>query len=113
MAEGDEIVGNEPGTVRLANADRVGDQCPKRRDSFRHLLQAVEYARNAQRGCNGLYRTLPDPKDDDRDKLPSDGEQVLNVDQHEPGERSAPLRAPAVLFLSDQHAQDVARLRRQ
>ena len=34
MAEGDEIVGNEPETVRLADTDRVGDQRPKRRDSL-------------------------------------------------------------------------------
>jgi hypothetical protein len=27
---------------------------------------------------------LPGPKNDDRDKLPSDGEQLLNVDQHNP-----------------------------
>jgi hypothetical protein len=53
---------------------------------------------------------LPDLKNDDGDKLASDSEQVLNVDQNSSAKGRV---SPAVLFLTDQHAQDVARLRRQ
>jgi hypothetical protein len=58
---------------------------------------------------------LPDLKNDDGDNLASDNEQVLNVDQNSAakGDRLSGRVSPAVLFLTDQHAQDVARLRRQ
>jgi hypothetical protein len=58
---------------------------------------------------------LLDLKNDDGDKLASDSEQVLNVDQNSlvRGNAMGGRVSPAVLFLTDQHAQDVARLRWQ